>query len=150
MALSNQIFLGVVIGALYWAAAAIGYKYTAKNQATQSVVESYGRLDLRGWNPLWIALAAGFGEELLFRGALQPLLGVWATSVLFVLAHTRAYRFNQFNRRVLVQALGIFGVSVVLSFVAIYAGLLTAMIVHASIDVAGLYTIRRVTTAPVT
>jgi uncharacterized protein len=143
-----QAVLGIVIGALYWAGSAIGYKYTAKHQATQSIVESYGRLDLRGWNPLWIALAAGLGEELLFRGALQPLLGVWVTSALFVLVHTRAYRFNKFNGRVLVQALGIFAASVVFGFLAIYAGLVTAMIVHVAMDVAGLYTIRRVTTAP--
>jgi len=142
-----QIFFGVMIGALYWAGSGMGYKYMAKRQGTQNVVESYGRLDLRGWNPLWISLAAGFGEELLFRGALQPLLGIWLTSVLFVLAHTRAYRFNKFNKRVLVQSLGIFGVSVAFGFLATYAGLATAMIVHVAVDVSGLYIIRRVINA---
>ncbi len=139
-----QALFGVVIGGVSWAASAFGYKYTAKHQATRSAVDSFSRLDLRGWNPLWIALAAGFGEELLFRGALQPLLGIWVTSVLFVLVHTRAYRFNKLSKRVLVQALGIFAGSVVFGFLARYAGLVTAMIVHAAIDVVGLYTVRRV------
>lgn len=140
----QQILLGIVIGGLFWAGSAIGYKYTANRPSIQSTVENYSRLDLRDWNPLWIALAAGFGEELLFRGALQPLLGIWVTSVLFVLAHTRAYRFDNLGKQVLVQALGIFATSVVLGFMARYAGLVTAMIVHAAIDVVGLYTIRRV------
>jgi membrane protease YdiL (CAAX protease family) len=140
-----QILLGSMIGSLYCAVSVLGYKYTARHQTTQSTIASYSRLDLSGLNPLWIALAAGFGEELLFRGALQPLIGIWFTSVLFVLVHARAYRFNHFNKRVVVQALGIFAVSVVLGFIAKYAGLATAMIVHAVVDVCGLYVIRRVT-----
>lgn len=146
--LAQQTIWGLVIGAFYWLACTIGFKYTVKHQTTQSTVESYARLDLRGWNPLWIALAAGIGEELLFRGALQPLLGIWATSALFVLAHTRAYRFNTLNRRVLFQALGIFAVSVVFGVLALYAGIVTAIIVHASMDVAGLCTVRRVANLP--
>ncbi len=107
------------------------------------MVENYGKLDLRGWNPLWIALLAGFGEELLFRGALQPLVGLWISSLLFVLVHARAYRFRQFNKAVLIQALGLFAMSIALGLMARFAGLLTAMIVHAAIDVAGLYAIQR-------
>lgn len=142
--LSYQALLGAVIGGLYLAASIVGFRYTSRLKATQSVVESYSRLDLHGWNPLWIAVAAGFCEELLFRGALQPLLGIWITSILFVLAHTRAYRFTNLSKRVLMQAFGIFFVSVFLGFLANYTGLMTAMIVHAVMDIAGLYTIRRV------
>ncbi len=35
----------------------------------------------------WVALLAGLGEELLFRGALQPFLGLPLASLLFALAH---------------------------------------------------------------
>jgi membrane protease YdiL (CAAX protease family) len=42
-------------------------------------------------NSLWewfaLALSAGIGEELLFRGALQPVLGLWFTAVLFAASH---------------------------------------------------------------
>lgn len=34
------------------------------------------------------ALLSGIGEELLFRGVLQPLCGIWIASILFGLAHT--------------------------------------------------------------
>ncbi len=34
-----------------------------------------------------LALASGIGEEALFRGALQPVVGLWWTSLLFAAAH---------------------------------------------------------------
>jgi membrane protease YdiL (CAAX protease family) len=39
----------------------------------------------------WVALAvgAGVGEEILFRGALQPVLGIWFTSFFFALIHVQ-------------------------------------------------------------
>lgn len=141
--LFGQAFLGLAFFGLYWLSAAIGFKYVANRQATRSVTKSYSRLDLDGWNPFWIALAAGFGEELLFRGALQPLLGIYATSALFVLAHIKAYRLNAFNKRVLMQGMVLFALSIAFGYIAQYAGLITAMIVHAAMDIVGLYTIRR-------
>jgi membrane protease YdiL (CAAX protease family) len=36
---------------------------------------------------LWLALVSAFGEEILFRGALQPILGLWLTSIGFGLVH---------------------------------------------------------------
>jgi membrane protease YdiL (CAAX protease family) len=39
------------------------------------------------WEWFVIALATGIGEELLFRGALQPALGLGFTSILFALIH---------------------------------------------------------------
>jgi hypothetical protein len=36
---------------------------------------------------LLVSLAAGLGEELLFRGALLPLLGLWGSSLVFGLCH---------------------------------------------------------------
>src|SRR5690606_29754865 len=36
---------------------------------------------------LILALASSIGEELLFRGALQPLMGVWLQAALFALLH---------------------------------------------------------------
>ncbi|SFF51308.1 CAAX protease self-immunity [Duganella sp. CF458] len=141
--LPQQAGVGLAVGMLYWIFGVIGFKYAAARKTNEATVESYSRLDLRGWNPVWIALAAGFGEELLFRGALQPMLGIWLTSALFVLAHIKAYNFNQLNGRVLIQAGGVFVVSVFFGFVAQYVGLVAAMIIHAAIDIAGLLAIRR-------
>lgn len=35
----------------------------------------------------WLALLSSVAEELLFRGALQPFLGIWFTSILFGFLH---------------------------------------------------------------
>lgn len=122
----------------------ISYKLVAKRPAAQHTIESYSCLDLRGWNPILLAAAAGIGEEILFRGALQTLLGVWLSSALFVLAHARAYRFNELNRRVLLQAAGLFVVSILLAAIAHYAGLISAIVVHTVVDIAGLNTMRHI------
>jgi membrane protease YdiL (CAAX protease family) len=136
------------LGVLYFAAANIGHDRIAKQRSTKHIVDSYSRLDLTGLNPLWIALAAGVGEELLFRGALQPLLGIWATSLLFVVAHVRAYRFDGLNRRVVSQAFALFAISSFFGLVAAHVGLLAAIGCHIAIDVVGLYFVRRTTTLP--
>lgn len=41
------------------------------------------------WKWLILALAAGIGEEILFRGALQKVLGLWFTSILFAIVHVQ-------------------------------------------------------------
>ena len=42
---------------------------------------------LRAWDVVFIALLAAFGEELLFRGALQPLIGLVPAALIFGLLH---------------------------------------------------------------
>ncbi len=41
------------------------------------------------WEWFILALSAGMGEEILFRGALQPVFGLWFTSLLFAIAHVQ-------------------------------------------------------------
>jgi len=41
------------------------------------------------WEWLLLAALAALGEEILFRGALQPVLGLWATALLFAVAHVQ-------------------------------------------------------------
>ena len=50
---------------------------------------SFGRAisGLQVWQVLAISLAAGVGEEALFRGALQPRVGLYATSAIFGAVH---------------------------------------------------------------
>ena len=42
---------------------------------------------------LILALAAGIGEEILFRGAIQPIFGLWFTSFVFAVIHVQ-YGFS--------------------------------------------------------
>ncbi len=41
------------------------------------------------WGAVTIAVSAAIGEELLFRGAAQPRLGLWTTALLFMAVHTQ-------------------------------------------------------------
>lgn len=120
------------------------YRLGAQSASTAKTVETYSRLDLRGMNPLWMALAAAIGEEMLFRAALQPLLGVWIVSLLFLVTHVPVYRFRKFDRATLAQAAGVFGSSVVLGFTFQYVGLIAAILVHLWIDIVGLLVVRSV------
>jgi membrane protease YdiL (CAAX protease family) len=118
------------------------YRLTSNAESTARTIRTYERLDLGGLNPLWISIAAAIGEEMLFRAALQPLLGIWITSLLFLATHMPVYRFRQLDRATLVQAAGVFGTSVALGFVFDYVGLVAAMLVHMWIDVVGLFLVR--------
>ncbi len=40
------------------------------------------------WQIILISLAAGIGEEILFRGVLQPRITIWATAIIFGLLHS--------------------------------------------------------------
>lgn len=44
-------------------------------------------LRLNYFDALFLSLCAGIGEELLFRAGIQPFLGIWTTSILFVAIH---------------------------------------------------------------
>jgi membrane protease YdiL (CAAX protease family) len=142
MALGAQLVVGLSLSALAAVASYVSFRLTAKSEATANTIKAYGRLDLSGLNPVWISLAAAIGEELLFRAALQPLLGVWITSLIFLLTHTPVYQFRRLNVATLVQAAGVFGASVALGFIYQYVGLLAAMMVHTALDVIGLYVVR--------
>jgi membrane protease YdiL (CAAX protease family) len=137
-----QLLIGQVLALIAAAVSWLLFRLTANSASSARTVQSYARLDLRGMNPLWIAIAAAIGEEMLFRAALQPLLGVWIVSLLFLLTHTPVYRFRQMDTATLAQAASVFGGSVVLGFVFQYVGLIAAMLVHAWIDIVGLLIVR--------
>ncbi|MCA9917670.1 MAG: CPBP family intramembrane metalloprotease [Anaerolineales bacterium] len=51
-------------------------------QISQTLYQNFGF-----WDWLALAIGAGVGEEILFRGALQPAQGIWFTSALFAIVH---------------------------------------------------------------
>jgi len=142
MNVGKQLLFGLGLSALAATGSYASFRLTASSESTRKTIAAYARLDLSGLNPVWISLAAAIGEELLFRAALQPLLGVWITSVIFLLTHTPVYQFRKLDKATLVQAAGVFGASVALGFIYQYVGLLAAVLVHVAIDVVGLYVVR--------
>lgn len=69
-----------------------------------------------------LALATGIGEEIFFRGALQPRLGMVLTSILFVFLHAQ-YGFTWI-------LLGLFLVSMVFGWLAKNHGTMAAVVAH--------------------
>jgi membrane protease YdiL (CAAX protease family) len=108
------------------------------------VLELPDRLDVSGWNPLWLGLCAGVGEELLFRGALQLLLGLWWTALLFVLVHSGTGRFQSMNLMKWGYAAFLFLVSLMFGLVLIHIGLIAAIVLHAAADAIIFYVLRAV------
>ena len=101
------------------------------------------RLDLDALNPLWISLSAGIGEELLFRGALQPILGIWWASFIFTVAHFRSGQFHSMNWQKLIYAASVFIAGLFLGYVFLEIGLIAAMVTHTIVNVVSLFTARR-------
>jgi membrane protease YdiL (CAAX protease family) len=139
----TQLLVGQVLALLAAGASWALFRLTSHSASSARTIQSYARLDLSGLNPLWISIAAAIGEEMLFRAALQPLLGVWIVSLIFLLTHVPVYRFRQMDRATLAQAASVFGGSVVLGFVFQQVGLLAAMLVHMWIDIVGLLIVRQ-------
>ena len=71
-----------------------------------------------------IGLSAGIGEELLFRGAIQPRYGIFLTSVLFALLHSQ-YGFSFIT-------LGTFLLGCIFGVIAKRYGTTHAIIAHTS------------------
>jgi membrane protease YdiL (CAAX protease family) len=79
-----------------------------------------------------ISVTAGITEEWLFRAALQPVLGLWISSLIFVALHGY-FKFKN-------TAQMLFGgfmmlLSLMLGMLFEYAGLLSAITAHAAYDV---------------
>lgn len=128
----QQLAQGLLLGA----AVALGAHFIISRPFMQKVNSKYvhilGSFELSWSEILFISTCAGIGEEMLFRGALQPLLGIAFTSVLFVAIH--GY-LNPRDWRISVY--GIY-MSVAICFIGILAqwsGLPGAILAHAVIDV---------------
>jgi membrane protease YdiL (CAAX protease family) len=85
-----------------------------------------------------VAVVAGVGEELLFRGTLQPLLGLWGTSLLFALLHSGLPR----SRGRAAYALFVFAAGTGLGVLYRESGLAAAMSAHAVVDLIFLLSAR--------
>ena len=134
----NQVnfFIQIPIGLVYgFATAFVGWKLVNLPKLRDGF-KDYSRL-LSGFNLniheiIFISFCAGFGEEVLFRGAIQQFWGVWVTSIFFVAIH--GY-LNPKNWK-----LSIYGIYMTLVIAGIgygyeYIGIWSAIAAHFAIDV---------------
>ena len=89
-----QITIGIIFGVI---TAKAGWQIVELPmlQKTKTFFSGLIRpLNLGTTQIIFISVCAGVGEELFFRGAIQPMLGVWMTAILFVLLHGYLNPFN--------------------------------------------------------
>ncbi|MCA9987233.1 MAG: CPBP family intramembrane metalloprotease [Anaerolineales bacterium] len=76
--------------ALQWAAGAIWLLLAPDQVELFDSVQGTLLADIDSiWEWVLLAVATGIGEEILFRGAIQPRFGLWPTVILFTIAHTQ-------------------------------------------------------------
>ncbi len=90
--------------------------------------------DLPWWGISLLSLAAGFGEEILFRGVLQPWIGLYLASLIFGLLHALSLGFFLFATAMGLYLGGLYHAS---------GALLVPILAHAVYDVFALYMLRR-------
>jgi uncharacterized protein len=126
-----QVILGLMVGGL----AAIIAKWIIKRPFFEKQHHYYHQL-INQWNwgqerIIFISLCAGVGEELFFRAGLQPLLGLWLTSLLFVLIH--GY-LNPYDWRISVYGMAMVLIIAVFGWLFEITGIFTAVAAHAVFD----------------
>lgn len=109
---------------------AVGMVWTLANPDQSELVEGISNVLLGNFDTVgeWlvVALGAGIGEELLFRGALQPVFGLWFTSIIFAIAHIQ-YGFT-------LATILIFVISAALGYIRRRTNTTVAIFVHAGYD----------------
>ncbi len=82
-----HVISGLVMGSLF------AY-FVSKISEIESIANNFKdqkelllTFDLKWYHYLFLSFCAGMGEELLFRIGIQPFLGIWPTSFLFVAIH---------------------------------------------------------------
>ncbi len=128
----QQLLIGLVFGFITakagWGIVALPFM----SETRMFFVEIIKPLRLSWLEIIFVSVSAGIGEELLFRGAVQPFLGIWTTAFLFVLLH--GY-LNPFNLSMSVYGIYMTVVIGVLGYFTEYFGILSAIAAHAVIDV---------------
>ncbi len=142
---AEQILVGLLVGIGSGLAVGLGVARSSRLASLRKIIHQVFEAVRPNLLDLFLTSAsAGFSEELLFRGAVQPLLGIWITSLLFALAHGGGAKASKGN---LFFGLFIFGISLLLGVVYVEVGLLAGMVTHFALDFAALLQYRRLVAA---
>jgi membrane protease YdiL (CAAX protease family) len=138
----NQVGFGVGAGVL---ASAIIYVIinippVSKVISDFSVFKALSEAHLSLFDKTQIAVFAGAGEEVLFRGAIQPLLGNVFTSIIFIGIH--GYFKFRTPGHILFGTM-MFSLSLVLGILSSQIGLIAAICAHTVYDLIMLHLIQR-------
>lgn len=132
MSVGLQIIFGLVVGWIFGLIA----KWVVKRPFMQPIEHKYAQLikslQLKPVPIILLSFCAGFGEELLFRGALQPLMGLWTTAIVFVAIH--GY-LNPWDWRMSVYGITMTLLIACLGLMTEVWGIFSACAAHMAIDI---------------
>lgn len=122
-------------GLLFGATAAICALFLVNSRWFKKEMDIFSELILQlaptYAHAIFYSLCAGIGEELLFRGGLQPYLGVWLTSFIFIALH--GY-LNPFNIALSVYGLFMVLISSGMGYLFIQYGIISSIAAHFMFD----------------
>lgn len=128
-----QMLIGISAGI----AAALVVMYFSSRSPIADVLDDYALFRVIAntrfstFDRVQISLFAGAGEEILFRGAIQPIFGIWITSILFIAIHGY-FKFKSAGH--ILFGLMLFSLSMMLGVLYEVSGLISAMTAHAIYD----------------
>lgn len=85
LGMTFMLFAGLFVIGLIWITIVPEDVYNEQTRATEALSESVDTIGLA----FMLAATAAIGEEIAFRGALQPVIGFWPTAIVFALTHTQ-------------------------------------------------------------
>lgn len=87
IALATVLILFMYVAALstIWMALVSKETYEEQTKASEALAESVNSVGLA----FLLAATAAIGEEIAYRGALQPVFGLWPTAIVFTLTHAQ-------------------------------------------------------------
>lgn len=115
----------------------------------ENTLVEYGKMmadfKINTWQAFFLSICAGVGEEILFRGAIQPILGIWLTAIIFVGSHHYLYREKLTKKNTVpffVMVGFLLGLGVFLGWVAEAFSLWHAIAIHFTYDLVQFMYIR--------
>lgn len=128
----QQVTVGLCGGILAGMAGVNLLRHPYIRPAAQRYQKLILQFNLKPVDVIFLSFCAGFGEEILFRGAIQSYLGIWPTAIGFVAIH--GY-LNPRNLRISIygsfMTLAIAGIG----YLCVYFGIWSAIAAHFAIDI---------------
>ena len=127
----QQIGIGLIVGLIsgFFAAKISEMKFMEK--VSKKYSQAFESINLNTSQVIFISICAGFGEEILFRGALQFFFGIVFTAILFVAIH--GY-LNPKDWRISLYGLYMTLVICTFGWLTEKFGLWTAIVAHSIVD----------------
>ncbi len=139
----TQLLAGIISGGVFGVFGAVMVHVPKLKAVLEDyhIIKQLKELKLNNTDIVQVSVVAGITEEILFRGAIQPIIGIWLTSLLFIGIHGYI-RFKTIWH--VLFTVFTFLLSMILGWLFIYFGLVAAITAHAVYDLIVLWKFRDV------